>query len=182
MKSELDRQSMNIEVLHKQMEDSMITKEELIDDYVIGSSSIVSEFQNAQSSILDSLSQFKYPILIYTYPEKECITCVHEDLMQIRLFQQKVGKEKICIFSLFSENRNNIIRLNSELYFCNHKNISTLSNMRQRFFALINKNGNIEKVFIPQKNMPELLERYFYYIENILKPKQELNNDVSYIY
>lgn len=161
---------MDLEVLSKQIEDSMITKEELIEDYVIGLSSIISDFQNAQNTILDSLSHFKYPILIYVYPEKECITCVHKDLMQIRLFQQKVGKDKICILSIFSKNRNNMIRLNSELYFCNHRNISAFSNIRQRFFALINNSG-IEMVFIPKKDMPDLLEQYFHHIEGILKSK-----------
>ena len=164
-KMNLKKQIAATDLLRNEIESSMLTKGELV-DYAMDISEVIKEYQLNKASILDSLSGFKLPILIYGYPEKECGMCVNKDLKQLYDFQNLIGKEHVCVLSSFSENRNNHTRLKNELTSFDYKNISKMSEIKHRYYALINAGGCIEMIFIPQLDMPDLSAAYFDTVKN----------------
>lgn len=156
----LNKQTEASELLRLEVDNSMITKDELI-DYTVHISDIIKAHQEFSNIIADSIAMYKFPVLIYGYPENECGMCINKDLKQLYNFQKTIGKEHICILSIFSKNRNNKNRLKNELQSFNHKNIPQLKYITHRYYALIDSNGSVEMIFLPQLDRTNLSSTYF---------------------
>ena len=111
--------------------------------------------------------------LVYRYSNHICQTCIVEDLMELRDFQQKIGKEKILVLPAFPEDRNSKIKLNNELSGFNYQNISIDSLIlprhetegEKRYFAVLDNEGKMEMVFFPKNGFPNITRAYFKEVE-----------------
>lgn len=122
------------------------------------------EFADDVKSIIEERNVF-----FYRFSQDMCEACIYEDLALIRQFQDSIGLENVLILPSFSEDRNSMIRLSSELKGFRYKNIPQEKGsfpidrrtcMEIRYMGYINNEGNIEMCFIPIKGEPEVTRRY----------------------
>ena len=122
----------------------------------------------------------KTSVLIYRYSKYMCESCRHEDFHEIELLQKEIGKEKILLVpSSYLDNRSGRIELASDLSKFNYVNIpvddfimpSQDGDFLQRYFALIDKEGNLSMLFFPQRNETKLTRIYFSEVKKILAEK-----------
>ena len=121
----------------------------------------------------------KSNILIYRYSKYMCESCMQEDLQEIELFQNEVGKSKVLLLPAYPDSREGKIELSNMLAKFNYENISPDSffipsqdgDFMQRYFAVIDKEGNLTMVFFPQRGETDLTRSYF------LEVKKELNKE-----
>lgn len=158
------------------IKDEMI--ENIKDSYIknIVNSSKISRSFNCNYEYIFSKTKMKPPILIYRYPMNMCYTCLQQDLSTLLDLQSIIGKERILIFPSFEYTRDNVIKMNNELHKFNYVNISidTLiiplnqDGIRQRYFALINKDQSIDMVFFPNRKDEDLTEIYINEVKKML--------------
>ena len=67
--------------------------------------------------------------LVYRYSDAICEKCVSEDLELLDSFQNVIGRNHVFIYTSFPENRNNKLRLRSELFGFTYKNDADVSDM-----------------------------------------------------
>ena len=121
----------------------------------------------------------KTPMLIYRYSKLMCESCILEDLKEIELFQEEIGKEKILLLPAYPDDRMGVIELSNVLVKHNFVNIpldslvipSDEGNILQRYFAVIDKDYNLTMVFIPRRGEENLTRTYF------LEVKKEINRE-----
>ena len=108
-------------------------------------------------------------ILIYRYSIYTCESCIQEDLKEIELFQDEIGKNKILMLPAYPDNREGKIELSNMLAKFNYVNIPPESfsipsqdgDFMQRYFAVIDKEGNLTMVFFPRRGETNLTRIYF---------------------
>lgn len=142
--------------------ESITEKYEIIADFVTNDFCL--DFTTNMSHIITNKNVF-----IYRFSDDMCKSCIYEDLTLLRQFQSEVGYEKVLLLPAYREDRNSKIRLSNELKGFQYKNISDKVitfpidkqiNIKNRYMAYINCNGNIEMFFMPIKGEVELTKRY----------------------
>ena len=111
----------------------------------------------------------KTSILIYRYSKYMCESCIQEDLQEIEFFQKEIGKEKILLLPAYPNNRAGMIELSNVLAKFNYVNIPSDSlliplqngDFLQRYFAIIDRDGNLNMVFFPRNGEKNLTRIYF---------------------
>jgi len=111
----------------------------------------------------------KTSVLVYRYSKSTCGSCLMEDLQEIELFLQEIGKEKILLLPAYPDTREGRIELASVLAKFNYVNIPVESflipsqdgDFMQRYFAVIDEEGNLTMVFFPRSGDPNLTRIYF---------------------
>lgn len=124
-----------------------------------------------------SLGLYDAPILVYRYSGNMCHSCIIENLMELRDFQERTGKDHILVLPAFPEDRGGKARLNTELADFNYLNISPDSlalpiheiEGAKPYFAVLNSDGKLEMVFFPQAGRPEITQAYFREVEKRIK-------------
>jgi len=119
----------------------------------------------------------KTSVLIYRYSKFMCNSCFLEDLQEIERLQKEVGKQKILVLPAYPDNREGRIELSKVLSKFNYVNIpldtliipSISTEIMQRYFALIDKEGNLSMVFFPLRGETDLTRFYFSEVKSILK-------------
>jgi len=114
------------------------------------------------------LSKIKYPILIYRYSNANCSNCVVEDLSELNIFQEEVGKNHIFILPSFEENQRNNKMFASQLANFTYKNMPASllafpkdeNGFAYRYFALIDNKGNIGEILFPQRGHADVTKAY----------------------
>lgn len=120
-----------------------------------------------RDSIL-SIINHKFPILIYRYSNENCHSCLVEDLSELNLMKNKIGYDKIVIFPAFEESINNRRLYHNQLANFDYYNFSSNllliptddSGFVYRYFAIINENGIMEKIFFPKLGNFALTKNY----------------------
>ena len=116
-------------------------------------------------------------VLIYRFAKDMCAVCVHEDLYEIEQFQQEVGKDKIVLLPTYPDGRMGMIELTNMLATkFNYLNVpfDTLliphleDNYLRRYFAVIDRDGNLTMVFFPHKDETHLTRLYFSEVKKII--------------
>lgn len=118
-----------------------------------------------------------FPILIYRYSNMMCWSCITEDLDVLLSFQEKIGREHVLILPAYPDDRDNRIRLANELSKFNYRNVPVDSLIipddeiagARRYLALINADDEMDMLFFPRKDHPELTQRYLSEIESYFK-------------
>ena len=115
-------------------------------------------------------------ILLFRYVKTTCSTCNEIFLNEILDFQEKIGKDNVLIFSAYPDDRGSRIQLSNELAKFNYRNISTDSLVipvyrgePKSYFAWINDEGEIEMVFVPDRNNVQYTRQYFLEIKRMLQ-------------
>ena len=111
----------------------------------------------------------KNNILIYRYSFFTCESCMQEDLQEIELLQNEIGKNKILLLPAYPDNLQGKIELSNVLAKFNYVNIPIESflmpsqdvNFIRRYFAVIDKDGNLTMVFFPRSGETNLTQIYF---------------------
>ncbi|MDR1882065.1 MAG: hypothetical protein LBR26_04705 [Prevotella sp.] len=122
-------------------------------------------------------NNLKEPVLIYRYPQYMCKSCYNEDIEELLSFQEEAGKDKVLVLPAFEDNKENRISLNNELAKFNY--INTPLNLlkipdyqyeenQQRYFAVLNKEGEISMVFFPRFGYKRLTNDYFSEVKKVL--------------
>jgi len=106
--------------------------------------------------------------LFFRYIKNDCSSCLNSDLNEILTLQEEIGKDHIWIFPAYPDNRESRIQLSNELAKYNYRNISadslyipTYAGEQKSYFAWINNDGEIDMVFIPDRNKIKYTRDYF---------------------
>ena len=143
-------------------------------------SQIYNNFYTNNITIREKIGK-KSNILIYRYSKYTCGSCIQEDLQEIEFFQNKIGKNKVLLLPAYPDNREGRIELSNILSKFNYVNIppeiflipSQDGEFMQRYFAVIDKEGNLTMVFFPQRGETDLTRTYFLEVKNVLLNKED---------
>jgi hypothetical protein len=118
-----------------------------------------------------------FPLLIYRYSLDMCSRCILEDLSELYNCQKIIGKNNIMVLPTFENTRDNQIRIINDLEYFHFQNIPLdfllipldSDKTRRRYFAVINKNENIEMIFFSESldekrtkaYLDEVIKTYF---------------------
>jgi len=136
---------------------------------------IYSNYLKNKASILKKID-IKKSILIYRYSKFMCESCIQEDLLEIELLQKDIGKEKILLLPAFPDNRETKIELSNMLSKFNYVNLSIDAfiipsqdgDFQQRYFAVIDNEGNLTMVFFPRRDETKLTRLYFSEVKKLI--------------
>ena len=137
-------------------------------EYIKFYSPIYSHYYHNKSSIQETL-EGKTSVLIYRFSKNICEICIHDDLQEIELLQKEVGMDKILLLPDYPDNRENRLILSNLLAKFNYLNLpndSFLIPIRedesmQRYFAVIDKEGDLSMVFFPQRGEANITRHFF---------------------
>jgi hypothetical protein len=115
-------------------------------------------------------------ILFFRYINNTCSSCLDSYLAEILTLQEEIGKDNIWIFPAYPDGRESRIRLSNELAKYNYRNIPSDSlyipifeGEKLSYFAFINNEGEIDMVFIPDKDHIQEIRNYFIEIKKLLQ-------------
>jgi hypothetical protein len=117
------------------------------------------------------------PVLIYRFSQHMCESCIQEDLAELLDFQRQNSKAAICVLPAYPNDRNNRILLKNMLHNFDFRNLSADSlciplskedGTEKRYFAVLNKNREIEMIFFPRRNHQDLTRLYFSAVKKML--------------
>ena len=118
----------------------------------------------------------KKNILFFRYVHNSFDSYQDACLNEILALQEEIGKEHIWIFPVFPIDRNSRIRLGNELGKFNYRNIPADSllipiydGVERSYFAWLNNDGEIDMIFLPDKNRVQHTRNYFREVKNLLK-------------
>jgi len=130
----------------------------------------------------ESVKEFycKNNILFFRYAHNTCSNCIFNYLVETLALQEEIGKEHVWIFPAYPEDRSSRLQLNSELSKFNFRNIPTDSlfvptyNGEQKpYFGLLNKEGKIEMVFIPDINNKLYTQKFFREVKSLFSKRED---------
>ena len=118
----------------------------------------------------------KTSVLVYRFSKYMCENCIQEDLLEIELFQEEIGKDRILLLPAYPANREGHIELTNVLAKFNYVNIpidsmlipSQDGNYMRRYFAVIDKEGNLSMVFFPRREEVNLTRHYLSEIKKLI--------------
>ena len=109
-------------------------------------------------------------VLIYRYSDRMCGPCYSADLKELRLFMETFRKLKCIVLpAYFDDNRSNRIKMAAETEGFSHINIPPDSlplpinsnGEDMRYFAVLDKHGQVGMVFFPTRGRQDLTRLYF---------------------
>jgi hypothetical protein len=114
------------------------------------------------------LKQIDFPVLIYRYQQGICSPCFQEDLSVLYQLKDEIGKNRILIIPEYEDDKNSLLAMKSDLNHFNHLNVPSKylqiptdsDGMRDKYFAVINKDGSIENVFFSIAGYQHLTKMY----------------------
>ena len=168
---ELEKSQKSVKMLESEL---MISEHYLVDDLKI-LSLIYYDFINNKSSIKE-ITENITSVLIYRFSKNMCPSCIHEDLMEVDHLQQEIGKERVLLLPTYPDNRTGRLEVSNLLAKFNYVNITadllrmpTLEgDFLQRYFGVIDKEGNLTMVFFPRRGNPNLTRLYFSEVKKVI--------------
>ena len=138
-------------------------------------SPIYTDFSHNKVAIQEKTGN-KTSVLVYRFSKYMCKSCIQEDLQEIELFQEEIGKGKILLLPAYPDSREGRIELTNVLAKFNYVNIpidsmlipSQDGDYMQRYFAVIDKDGNLSMVFFPRREEVNLTRHYLSEVKKIL--------------
>ena len=136
---------------------------------------IYTDFFYNKVSILEMIGN-KTSVMVYRFSKYMCSSCIHEDLQEIELIQKEFGKDKIILLPAYPDDRAGRFELSNLLAKYNYVNIpieSFLIPLRedgemQRYFAVIDKEGNLTMVYFPQRSDTNSIRLYFEEVKRMI--------------
>ena len=114
--------------------------------------------------------------LIFRYAPTSCSSCLDNQLYELLLLQEEIGRDHIWIYPAYPDDRNSRIRLINELAKYNYRNIPADSLLvpichgeQKSYFAWLNNEGEIDFIFIPERDNVYYTRKYFHYIKRIIQ-------------
>ena len=139
-------------------------------------SPIFYNFINNKASMQEIIGN-RTSVFLYRFSKFTCESCLFEDLHEIDQFQQEIGRNKILLLPTYPDNREGSIELNNVLAKFNFVNIALDSfilpfrenDVIQRYFAVIDRDGNLTMVFFPRRGETHLTRLYFSEVKKIIE-------------
>lgn len=134
-------------------------------DFRLNPNTIITDSANNYVMLNDLIKGEKF---IYYFNEKNCFTCVENYLPFIQKISDKLGKDKVLILGTYSIKQNLFLALSKfdlrglkiyntiDLIEKNEK----ISQLNSPFIFKVDSFSNVSKIFIPEKDLPELSELY----------------------
>ena len=114
--------------------------------------------------------------LLFRYVQTSCNSCNDKYLNALLTFQDEIGKDNVWIYSAYPNDRSSKIRLGTELAKFNYRNIPRDSlfipvhrGKEISYFAWINDSGEIDMVFIPDRDNIRLTQNFFLEVKEKMK-------------
>ena len=105
-------------------------------------------------------------------------------LDELLALQEEIGKERVWIFPAFPNDRNSRIQLQSELAKFNYRNIPADSLLipvyegeKKSYFTWMNNKGEIDVVFLPDKNKFQHTYKFFMEVKRQLQAVEDDENN-----
>ncbi len=117
----------------------------------------------------DSLN---WPMLVFYYSGFHCNMCVDSEIQRLNKFSNIIGENHIMLFANYRTDRELMLfkRLNQIHYSSFRVRDSAFKDFKTPFdgpfFFVVDKNLDIKKFFVPDKNNPQLTGKYFKNIES----------------
>jgi hypothetical protein len=126
------------------------------------------------------LKQTDFPVLIYRYQQGICSPCFQEDLSVLYQLKDEIGTDRILIVPEYGDDKNSRLSMKSDLNHFNHRNVPSKylqipadsDGVRDKYFAVINKDGNIENVFFSKAGYQHLTKIYVNGLKNLLRERK----------
>ena len=122
----------------------------------------------------------KRNILFFRYVHTSYNRYDNSFLKEITILQDEIGKEHIWLFPVSPNNQTSRIQLNNDLAGFNYLNIPADSLLipaygdeKKCYFAWINSDGEIDRVFLPDGNRILLTRNYFREVKKLLQPVED---------
>ena len=136
-------------------------------EYSKSLASIYRSFFFNQTFLNESIEN-KKSLLVYRFSKYMCEGCIQDDFMEIEKLQDEIGKEKILLLPAFPNDRSGRIELSNILAKFNYVNIplesliipSFENNYLLRYFAVIDRDGNLSMVFFPRRDEAKMTRLY----------------------
>lgn len=133
--------------------------------------------------ILDTnttLSKKHQNLLMYRYSPNMCGSCIDKDLSLLQKYLKKIKANRILILPAFNTDKDSRIKMQSSLQNFHYINIPEeilpfpidKDSIAWRYFALLDTNNQISRIFFPCSDFPEATE---FYIESLLN-----NNELGF--
>ncbi|MDR3250919.1 MAG: hypothetical protein LBT42_04555 [Tannerella sp.] len=121
-----------------------------------------------------------FPKLVYRYQEGICGPCFQEDMKLLYQLKDEIGGDRILIIPAYDENRNSLLSMDSQLNHFKHRNIpldllalpADEEGVISKYFAIINKDGNIEKILLSYPGYPEFTREYINEVKKLIAPSE----------
>jgi hypothetical protein len=147
--------------------------------YNINHTSEIINSYNENRDILNYafLKQVDLPVLIYRYKQGICSPCFQEDLAVLYQLKDEIGKDRILVIPEYEEDKNSQLAMKSDLNHFNHRNVPSKylqipedpDGVRDKYFAIINKDGNMENVFFSKAGYQHLTKMYVNKLKQLLQ-------------
>jgi hypothetical protein len=117
----------------------------------------------------------KTGIMVFRFSDSDCMDCVYSALPLVDSLENRLGKGKIIILSTFNTKEGmvafaeaNNIHVPVLLDQGNLHELALEENNKTPYFFLLNKEGYMRNLFLPDKFYPDLTRRYFKMMHNCL--------------
>lgn len=110
-------------------------------------------------------------ILIFRYFENECFQCIVDDIDLIANWHfADVEKNHVVLIPNMPRNRNDSILISSTIKNLNYigveDSIIDINNIKKKYFAILDRECNVNYLFYPDKRHPIKTEKFFEIIES----------------
>lgn len=141
---------------------------------------MLSEIQNSyfenKINILEHIEN-EAPLFIYRYSEHMCNSCIIEDLEELKLFQMKLGSQRIFVLPAYKKNKYNDIILSNALNDFNYVNTSSeilkipinSNSIMSRYFGVINLQGELGMIYFPVLGCQSETKQYFAMVKEFIE-------------
>jgi hypothetical protein len=145
-------------------------------DYLKMHASISRSYYNNSFLIKDVLGD-KSDMLVYRFSKNICESCLHDDLKEMEILQQEIGKDRLLLLPSYPNDRNGKIELSNLLSKFSYINLpmdfliipSQEGDFQQRYFALIDKDRNLTMVYFPRNENKGLTQIYLSEVKKMYK-------------
>lgn len=116
--------------------------------------------------------------LVFRFSQKNCIECVRAQIPFLKNISDKIGKDKVILLTSYDNRRDLMVILNEFNLDFKSYNISidefskynnSIENLGIPYVFEINADGEVEMLFFPLKETPEISKLYYRRVEERMK-------------
>jgi hypothetical protein len=140
------------------------------------SSEVLLSYNENKTFIAEAIGN-RISIVIYRYEKGMCGGCIQSDLDELKKFQLQAGTDRVLILPVFINDRNNRIAVKSDLVgfeFCYVPKENLIlpvdsENYARRYFAYINRQGDIERIYFIDSEQEKSIATYLLKIQQMIE-------------
>lgn len=119
---------------------------------------------------LDTIFNKQQYVVVYRYHDTDCEACIHFGMIKLKKLSQHIGNNKIIILVKTPSKRtielaHNVYNINFPIYIVDSLPIH-LDQFNIPYLFILDKDMQINNLFIPDKTIPKFTDKYINEIQN----------------